>query len=168
MLVYIYIYMNTNIENNSFLLLSAHRNKYFEEFSKKLDKDNKNYQGFILEELFFSESNIEIIQKQLVLSIFNKTNRKYLIPFQNYKSILTVMKFIFNDQAKHLPYDITDQIKELNLKVIQELTPMIIKNIDSKMKYLEDINSPPPINDLPINVNSAGNKTLPSISYTFN
>lgn len=160
--------MNTNIENNSFLLLSAHRNKYFEEFSKKLDKDNKDYQGYILEELYFSESNIEIIQKQLVLSIFNKTNRKYLIPFQNYKSILTVMKFIFNDQAKHLPYDITDQIKELNLKVIKELTPMIIKNIDSKMKYLDDINSPPPVNDLPLNVNSAGNKTLPSISYTFN
>jgi hypothetical protein len=160
--------MNTNIENNSFLLLSAHRNKYFEEFSKKLDKDNKDYQGYILEELYFSESNIEIIQKQLVLSIFNKTNRKYLIPFQNYKSILTVMKFIFSDQAKHLPYDITDQIKELNLKVIKELTPMIIKNIDSKMKYLDDINSPPPVNDLPLNVNSAGNKTLPSISYTFN
>ena len=160
--------MDTNIENNSFLLLSAHRNKYFEEFSKKLDKDNKNYQGFILEDLFFSESNIEIVQKQLVLSIYKNTNRKYLIPFQNYKSILTVMKFIFNDQAKHLPYDITIQIKELNTKVVQELTPMIIKNIDSKLKYLDDINSPPPVNDLPINVNSAGNKTLPSISYTFN
>tara|TARA_Y200000002_G_C22612725_1_gene634591 strand:- start:789 stop:1271 length:483 start_codon:yes stop_codon:yes gene_type:complete len=160
--------MDTNIENNSFLLLSAHRNKYFEEFSKKLDKDNKNYQGFILEDLFFSESNIEIVQKQLVLSIFKQSNRKYLIPFQNYKSILTVMKFIFNDQAKHLPYDITNQIKELNTKVVQELTPMIIKNIDSKLKYLDDINSPPPVNDLPINVNSAGNKTLPSISYTFN
>lgn len=160
--------MNTNIEDNSFLLLSAHRNKYFEEFSKKLDKDNKDYQGFILEDLFFSESNIEIVQKQLVLSIYKKTNRKYLIPFQNYKSILTVMKFIFNDQAKHLPYNITEQIKELNLKVVQELTPMIIKNIDSKLKYLDDINSPPPVNDLPLNVNSAGNKTLPSISYTFN
>ena len=160
--------MNTNIEDNSFLLLSAHRNKYFEEFSKKLNKDNKNYQGFILEDLFFSESNIEIVQKQLILSIYKNTNRKYLIPFQNYKSILTVMKFIFNDQAKHLPYDITEQIKELNLKVVQELTPMIIKNIDSKLKYLDDINSPPPVNDLPLNVNSAGNKTLPSISYTFN
>lgn len=160
--------MNTNIENNSFLLLSAHRNKYFEEFSKKLDKDNKDYQGFILEELFFSESNIEIVQKQLVLSIYKNTNRKYLIPFQNYKSILTVMKFIFNDQAKHLPYNITEQITELNLKVVQELTPMIIKNIDSKLKYLDDINSPPPVNELPVNVNSAGNKTLPSISYTFN
>lgn len=160
--------MDTNIENNSFLLLSAHRNKYFEEFSKKLDKDNKDYQGFILEELFFSESNIEIVQKQLVLSIYKNTNRKYLIPFQNYKSILTVMKFIFNDQAKHLPYNVTEQIKELNLKVVLELTPMIIKNINSKLKYLDDINSPPPVNDLPINVNSAGNKTLPSISYTFN
>lgn len=160
--------MNTNIENNSFLLLSAHRNKYFEEFSKKLDKENKNYEGFILNEVFFCESNIEIIQKQLILSIFKKTNRKYLIPFQNDKSILTVMKFIFNDQAKHLPYNITQQIEELNLKVVKELTPMIIKNIDSKLKYLDDINSPPPINDLPLNVNSAGNKTLPSISYTFN
>ena len=160
--------MNTNIEDNSFLLLSAHRNKYFEDFSKKLDKNNKDYQGFILEDLFFSESNIEIVQKQLVLSIYKKTDRKYLIPFQNYKSILTVMKFIFNDQAKHLPYNITEQIKELNLKVVQELTPMIIKNIDSKLKYLDDINSPPPVNDLPLNVNSAGNKTLPSISYTFN
>lgn len=160
--------MNTNIENNSFLLLSAHRNKYFEEFSKKLDKDSKEYQGFILEELFFSESNIEIVQKQLVLSIYKNSNRKYLIPFQNYKSILTVMKFIFNDQAKHLPYNITEQITELNLKVVLELTPMIIKNIDSKLKYLDDINSPPPVNELPINVNSAGNKTLPSISYTFN
>jgi hypothetical protein len=160
--------MNTNIENNSFLLLSAHRNKYFEEFSKKLDKDSKEYQGFILEELFFSESNIEIVQKQLVLSIYKNSDRKYLIPFQNYKSILTVMKFIFNDQAKHLPYNITEQITELNLKVVLELTPMIIKNIDSKLKYLDDINSPPPVNELPINVNSAGNKTLPSISYTFN
>ena len=160
--------MNTNIEDNSFLLLSAHRKKYFEEFSKKLDKNNKDYQGFILEDLFFSESNIEIIQKQLVLSIYNKTNKKYLIPFQNNKSILIVMKFIFNDQAKHLPYNITKQIEELNLKVILELTPMIIKNIDSKLKYLDEINSPPPVKDLPVNVNSAGNKTLPSISYTFN
>jgi len=160
--------MNTNIENNSFLLLSAHRNKYFEEFSKKLDKDNKEFQGFILEDLFFSESNIEIIQKQLVLSIYKKSNRKYLIPFQNYKSILTVMKFIFNDQAKHLPYNITEQIRELNLKVVQELSPMIIKNIDSKLKYLDDINSPPPVNELPLNVNAAGNKTLPSVSFTFN
>jgi hypothetical protein len=160
--------MNTNIEDNSFLLLSAHRNKYFEEFSKKLDKNNKDYQGFILEDLFFSESNIEIVQKQLVLSIFKTSNRKFLIPFQNYKSILTVMKFIFNDQAKHLPYNITEQISELNSKVVKELTNNIINSINSKLKYLDDINSPPPVNDLPINVNSAGNKTLPSISYTFN
>tara|TARA_X000000950_G_C13464364_1_gene477231 strand:+ start:18 stop:500 length:483 start_codon:yes stop_codon:yes gene_type:complete len=160
--------MNTNIENNSFLLLSSHRNKYFEEFSKKLDKNNKNYQGYILEDLFFSESNIDIIQKQLILSIYKKTNKKYLIPFQNYKSIYIVMKYIFNDQAKHLPFDITQQIQELNDKVTQELSPMIIKNIDSKLKYLDDVNSPPPVNQLPLNVNSAGNKTLPSISYTFN
>jgi len=74
---------------------------------------------------------------------------------------------MFNENAKQLPYDITNQIKELNNMVVMELQPMIIKNIIRKNKYLEDINNPPPVNDLPINVNSAGNKTLSSYSSTF-
>lgn len=156
-----------SVENNSFLLLSAHRKDYFNKFSEKLSSNNDEYQGYILSELFFLEANIEIIQRQLVLAVYNESNRKFLIPFQNPKSVEVVMKYIFNENAKHLPYDITSQIRELNLKVVNELSPMIIKNATSKEKYLEDINGPPPINELPINVHSAGNKTLSSYSSTF-
>ena len=156
-----------DIENNSFLLLSSHRNDYFKEYSEKISSDNPDYQGYILSDLFFSEANIEIVQRQLVLGVYNNSKKKYLIPFQNNNSILTVMKYMFNENAKHLPYDVTNQIKELNNMVVMELQPMIIKNIMRKNKYLEDINNPPPVNDLPINVNSAGNKTLPSYSSTF-
>lgn len=156
-----------DIENNSFLLLSSHRKNYFNEFSDKISSDNQDYQGYILSDLFFCEANIEIVQRQIVLAVYKDTNKKYVIPFQNHNSIVTVMKYMFNEYAKQLPYDITNQIKDLNSYVVNELYPMIIKNIKRRDQYLQDISNPPPINDLPINVNSAGNKTLPSYSSTF-
>jgi len=156
-----------DVENNSFLLLSDHRKDYFKKFSEKLDSSNEDYEGYILSDLFFSQGNVEIIQRQIVLNVFKKSEKKYLIPFQNPKSLEIIMKYIFNENAKHLPYSVTEQIRELNQNVSDELTPMIINNINSKQEYLKDINAPPPVNDLPINVHSAGNKTLSSYSSTF-
>ena len=156
-----------NVENNSFLLFSDNRKNYFKKFSDKLDNSNNDYQGYVLSDLFFSQGNIEIIQRQIVLSVFKKSNKKYLIPFQNSKSLEIVMKYIFNINAKHLPYNLTEQIRELNYYVSNEMTNMILNNIKSKQEYLREINAPPPVNDLPINVNSAGNKTLSSFTSTF-
>ena len=156
-----------NVENNSFLLFSDNRKNYFKKFSDKLDSSNNDYQGYVLSDLFFSQGNIEIIQRQIVLSVFKKSNKKYLIPFQNSKSLEIVMKYIFNINAKHLPYNLTEQIRELNYYVSNEMTNMILNNIKSKQEYLREINAPPPVNDLPINVNSAGNKTLSSFTSTF-
>ena len=156
-----------DVENNSFLLLSDHRNDYFKKFSEKLDSSNEDYEGYILSDLFFSTANVEIIQRQIVLNVFNKSEKKYLIPFQNPKSLEIIMKYIFNENAKHLPYNVTEQIRELNQNVTDEVTPMVINNINSKQEYLREINAPPPVNELPINVHSAGNKTLSSYSSTF-
>ena len=142
-----------SVENNSFLLFSDNRKNYFKKFSDKLDSSNNDYQGYVLSDLFFSQGNIEIIQRQIVLSVFKKSNKKYLIPFQNSKSLEIVMKYIFNINAKHLPYNLTEQIRELNYYVSNEMTNMILNNIKSKQEYLREINAPPPVNDLPINVN---------------
>ena len=66
---------------------------------------------------------------------------------------------------KIIGFDINKQrIRELNQNVTDEITPMIINNINSKQEYLREINAPPPVNDLPINDHSAGNKTLSSYS----
>jgi hypothetical protein len=156
-----------SVENNSFLLLNEHRNDYFNEFSKKLDSENDEHQGYILSDLFFSDANIEIIQRQVVLNVYKESQHKFIIPFQNSKSIEIIMKYIFNENAKHLPYGITQQIRDLNQNVTDEMVPMIIKNAVAKQIYLKDISNPPPVNDLPINVHSAGNKTLSSYTSSF-
>ena len=49
------------IENNSFLLLSSHRNDYFKEYSEKISSDNPNYQGYILSDLFLSEQLVNFV-----------------------------------------------------------------------------------------------------------
>ena len=55
---------------------------------------NPKYNGYILKETFFSPENIDIIQKQLVLSVYKQS--RILIPFQNYMSLKIIMKYIFN------------------------------------------------------------------------
>ena len=154
---------NSNfVGDNHFLFLNSHRKDYFGKYNEALNEKNKDYQGYILEEVFFSNKNIEIIQKQLIMFIYNESNKKYLIPKQKNESIIIVMKYIFNTYAQHLPFKVKEQIAQLNDKVVGEIAADIISNLNSKEIYLKDINRQPELLDRPLNVSNAGNRTLPS------
>tara|TARA_Y100000991_G_C21749610_1_gene254065 strand:- start:38 stop:580 length:543 start_codon:yes stop_codon:yes gene_type:complete len=162
-----YVYQNTKIENNSFLFLSDHRKNYFYKLDKNFNCKNKDYEGYLLEKLFFSDKNIEIIQRQLILKVYKDSKKKFIIPYQNQKSLDLIMKFIFNDQAKHLPYDNKGQIRDLNNKVVNEIYPLIINNLNFREHYLKEINDVRKIDKLPISTSIKGSLTLPSIPNTF-
>ena len=114
----------------------------------------------ILKEFFFSDENIEIINKQIVLTIWKKTNKTYKIGFQNKDNLLIIMQYIFLENAKHLPYNIKNQIKELNCRVVGEILPIIITNFEQKLGYLRDIEKRQPLLDLP--KSSTTDRTLSS------
>jgi len=119
-----------------------------------------------LTDVFFSDENIELINKQLVLTVFKKSNDRYKIPFQKKEDLIIVMRFIYDKDARHLPFKIKEQIKQLNCSVIKEILPNIITQVEQNITYLDNLDKPivplPP----PINVNKL-NKTLPSISSIF-
>jgi hypothetical protein len=107
-------------------------------------------------ELFFSNENIDLINKQIILTIYKKTN--YKINFQSKHKLIIVMQYIFNEYAKHLPYDIKGQIYELNCKVVKNVTGDIITNFEQKIVYLRDIekrNDP-----VPLPISSTCDRTL--------
>ena len=161
-------YFDIKPEENSFLLFSAHREDYFKNVSEKLDEKNENYQGYVLDKYFFSKENMEIIQKKLILGVFEKSKKEFLIPPQNYKSIELVMKYIYGKYSQQLPYNITQQISDLNDKIADELVPQIIENCISRQKYIKEISKPPPTGpSLPENVSISGNRTLPSFTSSF-
>jgi len=120
-----------------------------------------------LENTFFSDENIVLINKQLILSVFKKTNGEYKIPNQSNQSLIIVMRYVFLEHAKHLPYDIAGQIRELNCRVVGEILPGIITQVSQRVEYIKTINEPRKLIPLPTNVNGGTRQNLPSVTTTF-
>lgn len=117
-------------------------------------------------DVFFSKENIELINKQLVLTVYKKSNKKYRIPFQKKEDLMVVMRFVYDKDAKHLPFKIKEQIKQLNCSVVKEILPNIFTQVEQNITYLENLGKPLEPIPPPVNVNKL-NKTLPSISSLF-
>lgn len=119
-----------------------------------------------LENVFFSDENISLINKQLILSVFRKTGGKIKISDQSKESLIIVMRYVFLEHARHLPYDIKGQVIELNCRVVGEVLPKIITEANQRIDYLNEINGPRRILPNPINVNKGRNR-LVSTTNTF-
>ena len=76
------------------------------------------------------------------------------------------MRYTFIEYARHLPYDIIDQIRELNCIVVGQILPNIITQITQRTEYLRIISTPREIIPLPIS-ESTFNKQLKSVTTTF-
>jgi hypothetical protein len=120
----------------------------------------------LISELFFSNDNIDLINKQLVLAVWKKSNKTYKIPFQKKEDLLTVMRYVYIQEAKNLPFKIKEQIKQLNCSVVNEIIPYIFTAVEQYEGYLRDISNPLSPPDLPINTREL-DRTLPSISNIF-
>ena len=119
-----------------------------------------------LTDVFFSYENIEMINKQLVLTVYKRSGKRFKIPFQKKKNLMVVMRFVYDKDAKHLPFKIKEQIKQLNCSVVKEILPNIFTQVEQNITYLENLDKPLDPIPPPVNVNKL-NKTLPSISSLF-
>lgn len=115
-----------------------------------------------LETTFFSNDNIDLINKQLILRVFRETKGQFLICKQKEEDLIIIMRYVFIEHSRNLPFDIQGQIKQLNCIVVGEILPTIISNADQKIGYLRDISTPAIGPPLPINTKSI-ERTLPSM-----
>lgn len=118
-----------------------------------------------LSQIFYSDQNIELINKQLILTIFKKTNGKIRIPNQSYNDLKVVMRWVYINYARNLPFKIKEQIINLNNYVVCELVPNLISASNQYLDYLRDIDKP--LEPLPPPVNVSKDRTLPSISEIY-
>jgi uncharacterized protein YukJ len=119
-----------------------------------------------LEEVFFSDENISLINKQLIMLVYKKTNGQIKITEQSKASLIIVMRYIYLEYSRHLPYDVPGQIRELNCRVVEEIFPKIITEATQRIAYLDEINNPRKLIPLPINVHK-GHRNIQSVSTTF-
>jgi len=144
-------------------------NKKSRELRKKIMIRNVNHENDVSEEYisqhFFSDENIEIINKMLVMNVFNKSKNTIKIPFQPKQDIFIVMQWVYVHYARHLPFKIKEQILELNQKVVTQLAPELMTQAQQHIDYLRDISKP--MEPLPPPISASRDRTLPSISSIF-
>ena len=149
-----------NIINTPFLYLNDNPER-----EKNVSQLKQVFRGYdntcsIVGELFFSNENIDIIQKQIILAVYKKLNTK--IPYQKNEDLLIVMRRIYNENAIHQISNYTNQIRILNNITVHTILPDILSSINLHFEYLKAINEPRKILDLPIHVTSR--QALPSIT----
>ena len=111
-----------------------------------------------LSRAFFSNDNVECIQRQIITDVYNQSQKQ--ISKQSYQELQIIMKSIYLQYSRNLSYDIKEQIKTLNKYVIDECVSIIIPNVIQYNKYITEITGPLPIPPRSINVSSKGEKSL--------
>lgn len=126
------------------------------------------YQPTPLGELFFSQENINRIQKIIKYEVFVRTNGKYKLEVeQNESDLLVVMRDIYITCGKNMPYQLVRQVKELNHRTVEKIIPDMISMIKQDDAYIRQLDKPIDPIPLPVCVNSKGRTSLPSVTTTF-
>ena len=139
--------------------------EYYENGYSTLTSKGNIIEETELSKMFFSNENIARVQKKIKVAVYNKTKGKYkLVEDQDETDLYLLMRSVYLENAKHLKSHLVRQVKILNETVIKESVPGIITNIKQYYSYIDDINKPIQPIDRPMNINSAGRKTLPSVT----
>jgi hypothetical protein len=94
-----------------------------------------------LSRLFFSGSNIQIVQNAIRAGVHSRSNGAYLIPVQDEDSLKIIMRAIFLQNAANLPFNLTDQIVALNDLVCEYAIPKIYNEAQGYLTYKHDIST---------------------------
>jgi len=125
------------------------QNKF--EMFDKIPVDSRSYHDALtgnsyntqLSDLYFSKENVQIIQNGIRAGVYNRSSNKHIISNQNLDTIHIIMRSIFLQNSKNLPDNITEQIKDLNELVIEEIVSKLLGEIEGYLIYRKDISEIP-------------------------
>jgi len=135
--------MNNGILNN---------NKWNIDNFKQITYDKNDDSGYcalrgiqeqsILSQTYFSKENLHLLQRVIIQNVYDISKGKYKIGKQNSQELLIIMRSIYLKYSKNLDYNIKEQIKVLNDKVIKNCVDIILTNIKQQQEYVSQIDKP--------------------------
>ena len=158
-LIYYYIYMS------SFINLDNYNGTPFELYENNNVNNDKSehmtgtFTKNKLSELYFSQSNIDLLQDTIIDGIFKLTNGTKICK-QSEDELLIIMRSIFLQFSKNLSTNIQIQIRDLNKHVLKYSIENIHSNLKQYKGYIKDITEERSVMDMPSFVNTKGDKSL--------
>ena len=132
------------------------------EVSFAADMLRGNWDHTALSDAFFTRTNATAIQAAIRKEVYRMSGPKqYQIDDQDVDELKMIMRAMYLQYAKNHPQNIAGQIQELNDLVIKWCAPRIMSEIDHYQYYLQDISHLPVPLEKPLNMSSAGSRSLP-------
>jgi hypothetical protein len=91
-----------------------------------------------LSKAFFSRENIQIVQNAIRKGVYDKSNNQYIIGEQSCDDLKMIMRSIYLQHSKNLPYNIQGQIQELNNLVVAYCVHNVYSEALGYMQYIRD------------------------------
>ena len=113
-----------------------------------------------LNDLFFSDKNIEALQHGIRYTVYINSCQKWVIGNQSEDELKIVMRSIYLQYGKNQPFNILEQVKELNGKVLEYAVERVMNELSMNVKYRSDVASLPVPLDRSPNLSSRGTKVL--------
>ena len=121
-----------------------------------------NWDHTALSDAFFTRMNTNLIQAEIKKEIYRMSGpKKYVIDDQDVDELKMVMRAMYLQYAKNNEFNIEGQLNELNQLVIKWSAPRIMSEIEQYNYYINDISHLPVPLQQPINMSSAGTRSLP-------
>jgi hypothetical protein len=161
---------NLTVENmylDSYLFTNDHRKDFWGLQNIALEGIQS---GSELSKLYFSDVNIKRVDRALRREVFKRTRGQFSVDIEQDKyDLFILMRAVYMQNARFLPdtSDLVRQCKRLNDMVITASISDVITNLKQDYGYLKEINKPLSPIPRPLDVNSRGRRSLPSVFTTF-
>lgn len=90
---------------------------------------------------YFSKENILIIQNGIRAGVYKKSNGQYTVGQQDCDALKVIMRSVFLQHAMNQPTNISGQIEQLNLIVLDYCIHHVYSEAQGYMKYLYDVST---------------------------
>jgi hypothetical protein len=118
----------------------------------------------VLSKNYFSKENIQIIQNGIRAGVYNKSNKQYVVGPQDCESLKIVMRSVFLQNSTNNPYNIAQQIADLNQIVLDFCINQVYTEARGYLQYLTDVSTLPTPIGLPtlVSQNDKRNYRMPT------
>ena len=149
----------------------------YQYYQDQFDREGRDYYSHtalrgvqsdsLLNQAYFSTKNIDLVQHAIQRRVYEMSEGKYFIGKQDENELVVIMRSVFLQACRNLPYGIKDQIAKLNELVVVEASTKILSGVEQYIGYIKDASQNYEPIDRPISMSSSGTKLLRGVTSTF-
>lgn len=89
-------------------------------------------------DVFFSEDNVAALQHGVRYGVYRASGGRYVVAEQSRDELLVVMRSVYLEHSRNLPYMLLEQVRELNERVLEYCVPQVAREAAMYQKYRYD------------------------------